>query len=64
MDFFHKEVERRSGHGKSALTELDDIRNGKNTRMMGIKEDTYCYEHWVLYVSDEPLNFPETNIAL
>ena len=33
--------------------------------MMGIKEDTYSDEHWVLYVSDESLNStPETNIAL
>ena len=32
---------------------------------MGIKEGTSCDDHWVLYVSDESLNFtPETNIAL
>ena len=32
--------------------------------VMGIKEGT-CDEHWVLYVSDESLNFtPETNITL
>ena len=31
---------------------------------MRIKEDT-CDKHWVLYVSDESLNFtPKTNIAL
>lgn len=30
----------------------------------GIKEDTWD-EHWVLYVSDETLNFtPETNTTL
>ena len=32
--------------------------------VVGIKEGT-CDEHWVLYVSDESLNFtPETNITL
>jgi len=32
---------------------------------MGIKEGTWCDEHWVLYVSDESLNStPETNIIL
>ena len=31
--------------------------------MMGIKEGTCGEEHWVLYVSDESLNFtPETNM--
>ena len=31
---------------------------------MGIKERTYG-EHWVLYVSDESINFtPETNYTL
>ena len=29
--------------------------------VMGIKEGTCCDEHWVLHVSDEPLNpVPET----
>ena len=32
---------------------------------MGIKEDTCCDEHWVLYVSDQSLNStPESNITL
>lgn len=31
---------------------------------MGIKEGS-CDEHWLLYISDKPLNSaPETNIAL
>ena len=30
----------------------------------GIKEDTYCDEHWVSYVRDESLNsIPKTSIA-
>ena len=33
--------------------------------MIGIKEGTYCDEHWVFYVRDESLrSAPETNIAL
>ena len=33
--------------------------------LMGTKENTCCDEHWVLYVSDESMNYiPETNIAL
>ena len=33
--------------------------------VMGIKQDTCWDENWVLYVSDESLNFtPETNIIL
>ena len=32
-------------------------------QVMGIKEGT-CDEHWMLYVSDELLNSPESNIAL
>ena len=32
--------------------------------VMGVKEDT-CDEHWLLYVSDELLNYtPETNITI
>jgi len=31
----------------------------------GIKEGTFCDDHWVLYLSDESLNStPEANIAL
>ena len=33
--------------------------------VMGIKEGTGCDEHWVLYVSDEPLNStPEANFTI
>lgn len=32
---------------------------------MGIKEGTYCDEHWVLYVNDKSLNLTtETNITM
>ena len=32
--------------------------------VVGVTEHTCCDEHWVLYVSDEPLkSFPETNTA-
>ena len=37
---------------------------GRGMGEIGIKEGT-CDEHWVLYISDEPLNStPETNITL
>jgi len=33
--------------------------------VMGIKEGTWCDEHWVLYATDESLNStPETNKTL
>ena len=33
--------------------------------VLGIKEDPYCDEHWVLYVSEESLNsIPEANFTV
>ena len=40
-----------------------EVGGGRARWVMGIKEGT-CDEHWVLYVSDESLGFPETNTAL
>lgn len=36
-----------------------------NTLGEGFEEGTFCYEQWVLYVSDKSLySTPETNIAV
>ena len=32
--------------------------------VMGIKEGTYCDEHWVLYVRNLQNTTPETNIII
>uniref|UniRef100_A0A452UM14 Uncharacterized protein n=1 Tax=Ursus maritimus TaxID=29073 RepID=A0A452UM14_URSMA len=40
------------------------VGRGWDTWAMGIKEGSGRDEHWVLYVSHESLNSPETNITL
>ena len=44
---------------------MEEGGGGEARWVMGIQEATCCDEHWVLYVSDKPVNSaPETNIAL
>ena len=65
-----REKKREANHNKvSTIENKPRIDGGRWVRgcvkcVMGIKECTCCNEYWVLYVSDESLNSPETNITL
>ena len=62
------QIERETNHERFLATENNlrvaggEVGGEMGNRVMGMKEGMWCNEHWVLYATDESLNYTsETN---